>query len=733
MTFMNALRPLVLLLVAAASSASLAAHQSAPPRPPAAGQPAAGQAVRTKDVDATAVTAIVVDVVVRDRDGKPVTDLKPTDFELYEEKVLQDVGSFTPVNRPDPAAAPAAAPPAPTPGAPTAVTQAPQVIALIFDRLTPDAKALAHKAATNYIGQGATANNVVGVFGIDLSLIFYQSFTRDGDLLRKAVDEAVGRATSGSQTGRASATRAAQVAAEAQSALASSEASAGPGGGVDSAAAANAVFANMTNRIAQQFTLLEADEEGYSTANALLAVVSSMRAIPGRKSVIFFSEGLSITTNVKQRFTSVIATANRANVSIYPMDAAGLRTESTLTATREGVQGASSRRLNANPTSLPNDRPMTEALEANEALLSADPHSGLGLLADQTGGFLIANSNDLRDGFGKIDTDMRHYYVLTYVPKNTNFDGRFRTLDVKVKRSGVRVRSRKGYFAVNTAAGAPVLDHEARALAALARTPVPNAFPVRALPLTFPEPGRPGLTPVLVTLPTSGITFLPAEDKKSYTSDFVVLVQFKDDQGQVLEKVSQRYRLNGPIERLDAAKTGEVLFYRDPVLIPGTFTTETVVYDMLADKASVRFGTFELPSFDPKALRLSSLVVVRKSERVPTAERPEKNPLFVGEQLLYPSMGEPFSKAAFKELPFYFVAYPTAGGGPVQATLQLLGNGQKLAEAPLELAAVDADGRVVQVSRIPIEALGPGTYELRVSVRQGSVSATRGVAFRLVP
>src|SRR6476619_3168534 len=98
MIHMNALRPIVLILVAAASSSSLVAHQSAPPRP-AAGQPAAGQAVRTKDVDSTAVTAIVVDVVVRDRDGKPVTDLKASDFELYEEKVLQDVGSFTPVNR----------------------------------------------------------------------------------------------------------------------------------------------------------------------------------------------------------------------------------------------------------------------------------------------------------------------------------------------------------------------------------------------------------------------------------------------------------------------------------------------------------------------------------------------------------------------------------------------------------------------------------------------------------
>jgi VWFA-related protein len=726
MMSMNALRPIVLGLVAAASSASIVAHQAPPARPPAQ----VPGAVRTKDIDATAVTAIVVDVVVRDRDGKPVTDLKASDFELTEEKVPQDIGSFTPVNRPDPGA-PVAAEAAT--GTPPATTTAPEVIALLFDRLTPDAKALAHKAALGYIGDGANAKNVVGVFGIDLSLIFYQTFTRDGVLLRKGVEEAVGRATS-TYNGRdkVAQTEAMQQQAEAQ--VAAGAAAAGPGGGgVDPAAAANAQFASMANRMATQFASLESDQQGYSTANALLAVVSAMRTIPGRKSVVFFSEGLSITSTVQSRFTSVIATANRANVSIYPMDAAGLRTESTLAATREGVQGASGRRMNANPTSLPNDRPMTEALEANEALLRADPHSGLGQLADQTGGFLIANSNDLRDGFGKIDTDMRHYYVLTYVPKNTTFDGKFREIDVKVKRSGVRVRSRKGYFAVNTAAGAPVLDHEAKALSALARTPVPNAFPVRALPLTFPEPGKTGLTPVLVTLPTSGITFLPSEDKKSYTSDFVVLVQFKDDQGQVLEKVSQRYKLNGPIEMLDRAKAGEVLFYRDPVLIPGTFTTETVVYDMLADKASVRFGTYELPQFDEKALRLSSLVVVRKSERVPAAERSTTNPLYVGDQLLYPSMGEPFKKAEAKELPFYFVAYPAAGGAPVQATLLLASNGQKLAEAPLELAAPAADGRIVQVSRIPLEALAPGTYELRVSVRQGAVSATRGVTFRLVP
>jgi hypothetical protein len=279
-----------------------------------------------------------------------------------------------------------------------------------------------------------------------------------------------------------------------------------------------------------------------------------------------------------------------------------------------------------------------------------------------------------------------------------------------------------------------VLDHEARALAALARTPVPNAFPVRALPLTFPENSRLGLAPVLVTVPTAGITFLPdQDDKKSYTSDFVVLVQFKDDQGQVLDKVSQRYRLRGPMEKLEATRQGEVIFYKEPVLIPGTFAMETVVFDSLSDKASVRFGTFEVPPTDPQSLRLSSLVMVRRSERLTEADRPAKHPFLVGDQFIYPSMGEPFSKAAVKELPFFFVVYAAPGGAPAAATLQLLSNGQKLAEAPLALAAPSADGRIAQVSRIPVDSLAPGTYSLHIAVRQGATTVARQVTFRLVP
>jgi hypothetical protein len=233
-------------------------------------------------------------------------------------------------------------------------------------------------------------------------------------------------------------------------------------------------------------------------------------------------------------------------------------------------------------------------------------------------------------------------------------------------------------------------------------------------------------------VPLSGITLKPAGDNKNHTSDFTILVQFKDDAGQVLDKMSQRYTIVVPDEELERAKKSDVLFYREPVLFPGVFTMEVVVYDANTSKATVRLLTVDLPEVDPKALRLSSVVAVRRSEKVAEAER-GTGPLYVGDQLLSPNLGDPFSKAAVKELPFYFVAYPVQGGGELKATLELLSNGQRLAEAPLQLAAPDSRGHIAQVSRIPLEALQPGTYELRIALHQGTQSATRALSFRVAP
>ena len=675
---------------------------------------------------------------MRDKRGDPILDLTAADFEVEEDGVRQQVGSVTLFSTPDPAApvesrrpAPTAAPlPAKLPSAPAP----PPVIALVFDRLSPEARSLAHKAALGYVAK-AEPNASIGVFGIDLSLTIYQGYTSDPALLKKAIEEIGARSTSQFDTsGRGDANARAIGAANAMNNVLAGVAAGGPGAaqaaqGAGGAAPA-AQMAEMERRTMETFDVLERDQQGYATSNSLLALINSMRMLPGRKSVIFFSEGLAIPPAVVAQFRSVIDTANRANVSIYAMDAAGLRTESTSKETRDNINQAAARTLARNPTADVTGSAMTQALEKNEDNLRLDPHSGLGELTDDTGGMLIKNTNDLSAGFRRVDDDMRNYYVLTYVPSNDLFDGKFRNIKVNVKRSGADVSSRKGYYAVRAPGAQPVRTFEAPALAMLDVTPVPNAFPVRAVAVKFPERDRLGLVPVLVALSASHLTFVPSEDKQTQHADFTILVRFRDQANEIVRKLSQHYQFDGPADKVEAMKQGEVLFYRQTDLPPGVYTMETIVFDAVSNRASVRFSTVEQPKAAAEGLRVSNLVVVGRSEKLPEVDRPADNPFLVGDLLLYPNLGTPLPKAEAKELAFFFTIYPGLTSKPT-ATLELMQNGKLLARSPLPLEAADNTGRIQQVGRLPLDTLTPGTYDLRVVVTDGASTQLRSVLVRI--
>ncbi|MGB2714565.1 MAG: VWA domain-containing protein [Vicinamibacterales bacterium] len=691
-------------------------------------------------VQATA-TAVLVDVVVRDRRGQPITDLAAADFEVFEDGVLQDIGAltlYTPesVRRSPASNAPAATPTTvPDTAKPASEPPPEPIIALVFDRLTPEARAIAHKAALGYIGQAGESKSLVGVFGIDLSLITYQTYTRDSARLRKAVEDVGVRSTAQfeSQAGKARdlAKQAAGAAGNLDVLAGGGQAAAQAAQGGAGAGAADAIAADMQRRTLETFEMLERDQQGVTTSNALLAVVNGMRALRGRKSVIFFSEGVAIPANVAARFRSVIDTANRANVSIYAMDAAGLRTESTSQETRDNINAAAQRTLQRNPTTDVVGAPMTEALERNEDNLRRDPHSGLGQLADETGGILIRNTNDLTGGFRRIDQDMRNYYMLSYVPKNDRLDGKFRTIAVKVKRGGAEVAARKGYYAVPSTGAMPVMSFEAPALVLLETTPVPNAFPVRVAALKFPEPGRPGLTPVLVSVPAGSLTFRQTEDQSSYRAEFTIVVRFKNAAKEVVDKLSQNYVLTGPMEKLESVKQGNVLFYREPELQPGIYSMEAIVHDALSERASVRFATVEQSKVEDNTLRASNLVLVGSAERVAETNRPVDNPFLVGDRLLYPNMGEPVRKSTTPELGFFFTVYPAKGAKP-QAMLEVLQNGTALAKLPLPLGDADSAGRIQQVSRLPTAALAAGTYDLHLVITQAQQQISRSTIVRIV-
>jgi VWFA-related protein len=694
-------------------------------------------------------TEVSLDIVVRDKKGRVVKDLTPTDFEVYEDGVRQKVESFRLVVRETVATDKSG-----KKSEPTTETTAPPprdksslgVIALVFDRLSPDARALAKKAGMAY-AEGNTSNgDYAGVFAIDQSLRTIQSYTDDPELIKQAVDRATSSSTSSYVSSNARvrdlsnrSTALDQQMSSQQSAAAAAGAArdaqgASQAAGAIGQAAIEQAFIEMETRIRENFEALERDQQGFATINSLLAVITSMRNLPGRKTIIFFSEGLALPQSVQTKFPAVINAANRANVSIYAIDSAGLRIESgTAEAARE-INSLASRRMQQ--TARGDDRgsqgPYTKALERNEDLLRLDPRSGLGQLADQTGGFLIHDTNDLSAGMRRIDDDMHAYYLLSYIPKNTDNNGQFRHINVKLNRPNLEAQTRKGYYALESTGQLPVLEYEAPALAAAAvnRRTSSNAFSLKGTALDFPASNRPGLALILAEAPLSAFTFAPSNDKKTYTGDFSIIALVKDQSGQVVQKLSQHYPISGPLDKLDAARKGDVLFYREVQLQPGQYKVDLIAYDAANGKASVQTTNLQVLPDDQSKLRLSSVVVLKRAERLTAEEQKHDQPLHFGELVVYPNLGEPIPKSVTKQLTFFFTAWPAKGSTePVKLTVEIRQNNQNLGQMPAQLPAADEQGRVKYASSLPLDGFQPGVYELKITVRDGKTSVSRSSQF----
>jgi VWFA-related protein len=724
---------LVLTLVATAAVGTGAQAIS-----PGAQAPPAEPAPKPIQVFGVEATRVLLDVVVRDGKDNPVTDLQAVDFEVFEDGVRQQVDLFEVTGSPAPAAAPPPAAAAPAPAAPPPTPPRRQEVALIafvFDRLSPEARNLATKAALTYLEGGRRQDDRVGVFLIDLSLVTLQSYTTDPELIRQAIQHAGERATSAYASSRGRQRDLMRQTDEPGPVVstggAAGGAAAAAGGAAAGAANAEAQLRAIEFRMLQNFDSLERDQQGYATTNGLLAVVSSLRLLPGRKTVVFFSEGLAIPPAVQSHFQSVISEANRANVSVYAMDAAGLRATSTLAETRDAMVAQA--RAQAAQRGSGRDyvgEAMSKQLERNEDLLRSDPHSGLGELSEETGGFLVRDTNDLRAGFRKIDADMRFYYALAYEPVNQNYDGSFRKIEVKVRRPGVKVRARKGYFAIQRTDDRPVLPFEAPAIAVLDRNPKAAAFPAWSGGLSFPEPTRPGLASVLVDVPGNVLKFTTDEQAKTFLADLVIVARIKDPGGRVVERMSQRYRMTGPQDQMAAARAGEVLFYREAELPSGRYTVETIAYDGTAAAASVRSSELVVPEAPEGRLRLSSVLVIKKVEQIPESDRDPTKPLSFGNVLLYPNLGEPISKGVHEELTFFFTVYSARKGtGRPNAQIAIHRRGVKLAEAPIFLPEPDPSGRIQHVLGLPLAQLAAGDYELHLTVQDERGQETRSVAF----
>jgi VWFA-related protein len=681
----------------------------------------------------SSTTTIVVDVVVRDQKGQPVVGLKADDFQVSEDGVPQRVATVVhaeATNSRGSVPLPTTSAPSTTdhksPLAPPAqdqinrfVESGTQLTALVFDRLSPEARAAACKAALTFI-ESTGPDRQFAVFISDLSLEVVQSFTADRDALCRAIRRVATRATSSFDK---------------SSFLNTSQPSAHPSVS-DTAGAEDAGRpVDTRGRTYDQVTLdavragelwerLGRDRQGYASTSALQAIAGALSGAPGRKALVYFAEGLAIPDAVLPRFQEAVAVANRSHVSIYSIDAGGLRVHSGQAETRRevGAIGAAGLVINQDGSSGSN----TRLLERNEDVLRKDPDSSLRLLAERTGGVLLNNTNDLGRIAEIVNTDFREHYLVAYEPKNEDFRGEWRRIEVRIPGRRVTVRARAGYLAVRTPAGTgPILAHEARAQAALDLPTSPTDVPIQVAVLSFPQSAALSRVALLISTTLASVATTSSD---RYDAEFTILARIRDASGTVVRTASEPYRVSGPLAGA-ALPTGNVLFFRHPELPAGAYTVEVAIAQTTGDKAGVTRVPFDVPSAAESGLAVSSLTIVDSTEATEASADPA-NPVITGGRLLYPMLSgqSPSGTSASIGLFLRIMARPSAS--ELTARLQMLRDGVPLAEVPMTLPAPDPSGRVDYQGRVPVGALPSGPYELRVTVSDGSATVQRRATFR---
>ena len=399
-------------------------------------------------------TAVVVDVIVTDRKGHHVPGLTASDFKLSENNSPQTIESFTPPTvRPGPEvlengrAGPAAlAPSADGPKNPAAGKQGrtPQLITVVLDLgdMHPESLRRACAAADKFAEKTIAEGNLIAIYWVDTSLHLGVPFTRD---IKRALDVLESLNTR-LPSGRFTALERERTQDELVEMKNESVAMpTNPGMG----APPPDPMEQARNMVRSWITTANA-LQARTVFVALRALALAYRDLPGRKSVVVFSEGFLHTVDGGAEIEAVIDATNRSNVAIYVVDASGISLGAL-----DGTDPMSVKRRTYDTQFGPDIGEGPKGRVAGGLgefdylqTLGSDRHSDLGAIAYATGGFLIKNTNDLGAALDRVEDDASQFYTLVYSPSNRNYDGAFRKIKVELAERKYHLRYRQGYWAL---------------------------------------------------------------------------------------------------------------------------------------------------------------------------------------------------------------------------------------------------------------------------------------------
>ena len=681
---------------------------------------------------------VLVDVTVRDKKGRLIKDLKPENFEIFDNGARKTIKSFRLVEGTD----------AVNPnGVKMQLDPLRQIrlITLIFHGLDQNGRILCRDAAMTLIKSELGQNVYMSVLSIGHRLQAIQPFTNDRELLRKAINRATGGADD--FTGDS-----AQILSDLQQQvgpfqgggnsitdqvnnLSTGGGGTGAAGAPNGSAAANAAMAQI---MLQMLTASQEDvstERGRDAIYALLNAVKDQYILPGRKTVLLFSSGFAVPQSAEQAFQNVISIANRSNVSFYSIDSHGLTVRSANQDSISGLNNAAAQDMaNATPgksVSMDMAKQQDRAMDSGKA----NTQDTLGRLAKETGGDLIANTNDFKTPVRRITEEIETYYEISYDPQIEKYDGSLRTISVKTDDSNYRVQARSSYFALPpslTNNGQVILPYEVPLLKALDQRPLSRDFAFKSTGMHFRGAADAPTCDVVLDVPIRSLTLNENKAAGDYEGKLAYLALVKDSKGQILKKFRNEVALTITPDKLEAFKAGHFVYAEPFQLAPGRYTLDTAVLDTAGEKVSARKSSFMVPA-PGTALSISSITVVRGMKPADANTNPN-DPLLMQNQTVTPYVDPTVKKSEAAGLPFYVVIYADKSNTEKPALLmEFSKDGQTIGKIPVELGPANAQGRIQYMATAPLASFEPGNYQVRFIAKQGTEGAAETVSFTLEP
>ena len=677
-----------------------------------------------------------IDVIVKDKKGKYIADLKPEDFVVTENGQPQKIEFFdAPLSRIETRTTVAG-----SSVQPSAITTVPRhYVSLVLDFQTTDIANLkrVREGAIKYVREQVTDADAVAVLTVTHGLQMVQSFTQDKARLIAALENLGATPDSKNFEQRDIAENISNLRDSLKGAPESPGNITTPAGG---SAAARVMIAQ---RVLAQFIQLRTAlslQQSRPVLAALAALAEGLRPIPGKKTVVLFSQGFVTPAVLDWQVQSTIDIANRANVAIYIIDSAGLRASapesgSYVPSTPLGgiAGGSQEQRIRAVGGETVFDTARQEGQTREYDILYR--------LSGDTGGKFLKGNNDIGLGLARINEEIQARYTLAYRSTNQNFDGAFRKVKIEVRRPDLQIMSRNGYYAIPPEEIVLLSPADKKLLASFNEAQATPGLPL-SVSLT-PFRTREGLytVPLAIELPPAAVKFERKGEKRSLQLE--VLGVLKTGSERVISRLGGNFDVNLNNDDYNQILNNNIFYRQDLQLMSGEYTLDLIVRDRQSGKIAARREQFVLPEAESE-FAATPVVLSRYVE--PASQLPP-NPadfpdVFVhGKQVIRPSAARQFKTTdnLIMFLDIYNAANSPDTGKPlVRVTVRLMKDGQPATKF-FDYVLTDIQAQPVPhlefAEYLRLANLAPGRYQATIEIKDMVTrkSSKQEAPFEIVP